>query len=164
MKSSNTDTAIKNKQNRARLIGYILFGITVLACAAWIIYKYYAICGWKAWDMFDMGDRYRRIAYDDFPVSLIIVSLFAGALSTKKRSKIVHLMICYVYLMLLICIIPIAWQFATDGYSLSNFFEDIIVFCSYFSIIIIPCFSISSFLVLLAKKLLVKAQHRSTRI
>ena len=163
MKLINEDSTRNNKPNRTRLIGYVLFGITVLACAAWIIYKYYAIRGWEAWDMSLMGDRYRRIIADDLSITLIIVSFLAGVLSTKKRSKIIHFLICYVYLLLLIWIIPLAWSFSTKDYTLLSAFQDIISFCSLFSIAIIPCFSISSLLAFCINKLRNKAADRSPR-
>ena len=153
MKPSNTDTAIKNKPSRARLIGYILFGITVLFCAAWVMYQYYLIAGWNLWA--GWGDHpYDKVMKEDLSLTLIIVALSAGSIGNDKKSKGLLFIVCYLYVFLLASIVPTIWHMDVDFDSIADALEYIIGYGSLYSIFIIPSFAISSFVAWCVKTLI----------
>ena len=151
MKLNNAETAIKNKPNRAILIGYIFFGITALACASWIVYQYYLINGWERIHVFT-DQRFLRVTLNHLPVSLIPVSLAGGIVGSSKANRRATLLLCYAYLLLVVLILPMCWS--GIPYTVDKIIETILSYCSWYSIIIIPSFSVSCFLTWCIKKLL----------
>ena len=151
MKFTNADLTRKQSISRARLIGYVLFGITVLACAAWIMYQYYLISGWEPMHVFS-SHPFWHVMFYDIPSCLILVSLVGGLIANSKPEKILSLVICYAYLLLVVLIMPICWS--AKNYTPMRIIEDTICYCSWYSIIIIPVFSASCFFAWCAKKLI----------
>ena len=149
--SKNTSPTRKPKSNRAMLIGYVLFGITALACASWIVYQYYLINGWER--IYTLSSsRFSYITSNHLPVSLIPVSLAGGIVGSSKANRRASLLLCYAYLLLVLLIIPMCWS--AEPYSISRILEVTLCFCSWYSIFIIPFFSVSCFLTWSIKKLL----------
>jgi hypothetical protein len=146
--------ASKAKPSLLKIFGCVLFAITVLACTGWMIYRFYTINGWESWDMEFTRERYSSIAREEFPITLIIVSLFAGSIPEGKKGRIISLAICYIYVLTVLWITPLIWSFATRDYALTNAITDIISFCSLFSAIILPSFFVSSFLAFCVRKLI----------
>ena len=153
MKSSNTDTAIKNKQNRARLIGYILFAITVLACAAWIMYRYYLVKGWNLWG--GWGDHPAlNVIRNNIPITSIIVSLVAGLIGSSRKTKSLFFATCYLYTLLMSFVIPYIWHTEWNFSGIRGVLCEVIGLSSTFSVYIISSFAISSFIAWCVKSLL----------
>jgi len=144
----------KAKPSLLKIFGYVLFAITVLACTGWMIYRFYTINGWETWDMEFTRERYSSIAREEFPITLMIVSLFAGSIPEGKKGRIISLAICYIYVLTVLWITPLIWSFATRDYAMTNVLTDIISFCSLFSAIILPSFFVSSFLAFYVRKLI----------
>ena len=133
------------------LIGYVLFGITALACGALIMHQYYLINGWERIHVFT-DQRFLRVTLNHLPVSLIPVSLAGGIAGSTKANRRATLLLCYAYLLLVLLIIPMCWS--AEPYSISRILEVTLCFCSWYSIFIIPFFSVSCFLTWSIKKLL----------
>ena len=145
MMSKNTSPTRKPKSSRAMLIGYVLFGITVLACAAWVMYRYHWINGWKYWKYITQNERFIKIITKDLPYSLGIVSLVAGVISIRPKFRTINFILCYLYLLIMAWIIPLIWSIDIYIYSLTTVLREVIIFCSIYSIVIIPCFATSAF-------------------
>ena len=150
MNSINRST----KLNYVSVIGYVFFAVTVLACTGWMIYRFYTINGWETWEMEFTSERYSSIAREEFPFTLMIVSLFAGSIPEGKKGRIISLAICYIYVLTVLWITPLIWGLATRDYALVNVLTDMISFCSLFSGIILPSFFVSSFLAFCVRKLI----------
>lgn len=153
MKHKSLNSTQKQKTSRARLIGYVLFGITVLACAAWVMYQYYLIAGWNLWA--GWGDHpYDKVMKEDLSLTLIIVALSAGSIGNDKKSKGLLFIVCYLYVFLLASIVPTIWHMDVDFDSIADALEHIIGYGSLYSIFIIPSFAISSFVAWVTKALI----------
>ncbi len=147
MKTINKSTKLKC----VRIIGYVFFGITVLACAAWIMYQFYLIKGWQK--IFILTNpRYEYIMSNHIPLSVIPVSLVGGAVASNKDDRFLALSICYFYLLLVVLILPMCWHI--ELYSLKIIIDITIRYCSWYSSFIIPSFSVSCILTLGVKKLI----------
>ena len=154
MKPSNTDTAIKNKQNRARLIGYILFAITILACAAWMMYQYYQIKGWNPWGGWMIDHPAIIIIRKHIPITSTIVSLVAGSVGNNRKTKALFFTACYLYTLLMSFVIPYIWHTEWNFSGIRGVLCEVIGLSSTFSVYIIPSFAISSFVAWCVKSLL----------
>ncbi len=146
---------------RARFFAYLFFGITLLACSGWMIYRYYLIDGWNLWyDYVQTEQPYEWVIRDYFAPTLIILSLVAGLVSGDKKTKAVFLAVCYLYTVTMVWIVPVIWNIDKDITSIRLILEAVIVFGSIFSLCIIPCFAISTFTAWVAKALLIKIKRK----
>ncbi|MBQ7010807.1 MAG: hypothetical protein IJN63_03785 [Clostridia bacterium] len=139
------------KLNYVRVIGYVFLAVTAIACAAWIMYHYYLISGWEPMHIFN-SHPFWKVIYNQIPTSLVIVSLVGGAIANSKKERILSLVICYAYLLLVVVIMPFCWE--AKDYTLMLIIEDIIFYCSWYSPIIIPVFGVSCFFAWCTKKLI----------
>lgn len=147
MKTINKST----KLNYVRVIGYVFFAVTVIACAVWIMYQFYLIKGWQK--VFILTNpRYEFIMSNHIPLSVIPVSLVGGAVASNKDDRFLALSICYFYLLLVVLILPMCWHI--ELYSLRRIIDITISYCSWYSVFIIPSFSVSCILTLGVKKLI----------
>ena len=151
------------KLNYVSVIGYVLFAVTVIACSAWIIYKYYLISGWNLWSWIETDQPYDKVIKNNLTKTVIIVSLVAGSIGNGKKSKALLLTMCYLYTLSMSWVVPTIWHIHLDFTPINEALEYVIVYSSIFSILIIPSFEISSFIIWCAKKLIGLTKNVSKR-
>ena len=154
MKQKNIVSTRKEKSSRARLIGYVLFGITVLACAAWMMYQYYLIKGWNLWEGWMIDHPAMNIIRKYIPITSIIVSLVAGLIGSNRKTKSLFFATCYLYTLLMSFVIPYIWHTEWNFSGIRGVLCEVIGLSSIFSVYIIPSFAISSFVAWCVKALL----------
>ena len=154
MKHTDLSTPRTEKPSRTRFIGYILFGITVLACAVWIMYRYYLIKGWNLWEGWMIDHPAMNIIRNDIPITSIIVSLVAGLIGSSRKTKSLFFATCYLYTLLMTFVIPYIWHTEWNFSGIRGVLCEVIGLSSTFSVYIIPSFAISSFVAWCVKSLL----------
>ena len=139
---------------RARIFGYLLFTATLIACVSLIMYRYYLIDGWNLWYWIGTEDPYEWVIRDYMGQTVLILSLIAGFIASDKKTKAILLAVCYLYVILMVWIVPVIWHTDVDINSVKDILEAVIVYGSIFSLVIIPCFAISSFVAWCVKTLI----------
>lgn len=145
MKRSDAPADLKTKTSRAAFFGYLLFGSTVLACTAWMIFQYYQVKGWNLWEGDQIDHPAMIVIRRYIPITSTIVALVAGYVGKDKKTKASLFTACYLYTFLIGNTVPTVWHTEWDYIGIGRMLSSALRWSALFSIYIIPSFAVSSF-------------------